>query len=157
MNLSTLVVIPPVRPFGVSIRAGNLFLFPIGPATIDLSEATKLRDVVFRPESLNVKWIATAFQTATAKHQELQKISINLPYRVTFLDLDTIKLSAIYREWLDLDHHLVQFVETRSVGPKVISTAWVGRNWNARGHIECLLPEMMKGGAIDLVVLSIRS
>ena len=131
---------------------GNLPLFPVGSTAINLSEATKLRDVVFRPESLSIKWITAALQTAVPKHRELQKISICIPYNSTFPDsVKAIKRSATYGEWMDLDRLLVQFWESRSTSPKVISMAWEGRKRDMRGYAECLLPELTKRDVIDLV------
>jgi len=118
---------------------------------IDLSKATKLRDVVFRPQSSSVEWITAAFKTTTPNHRELQKISIGFPYFSGSLDVDTISQSTSFREWLDLDRLLVQFWESRSTGPKVTCAVWDGRKRDVRGCVECLLPELTRRGAIGLV------
>ena len=137
-----------MRPFDVCTRTDSLLLLLLESPIIDLSKATKLQDVVFRPRSLSVEWIATALQTTISKHRELQKITIGFPFYVTSINLDTIKRSVIYRDWLDLDLLLVQFWETRSTGSKVVCVLWMGREQDVRGYTECLLPEMTKRGAL---------
>jgi len=109
----------------------------------------KLRDVTFRPRSLNIKWMVTTFQTTTPKHRELQKISINIPFGLVFrTDVDAIKRSATYGEWMDLDHLLVQFWESRSTRPRVVLTMWRGAKED--GFIDCFFPELTRRGAIDI-------
>ena len=104
--------------------------------------------MAFRPKSLSVKWIVAAFQTTTPKHQELQKISISVPFGlVPPNDVDAIKRSATYGEWMDLDQRLVQFWESRSARPKVIFTTWRGEK---RSFTECFFPELTRRGAIDI-------
>ena len=144
-------------PFSWFIRYLHLdcqliYLFPVGSAAIDLSKARKLRDVIFRPGSLSVEWIATAFQTTTPNHRQLQKISIRLPSHLRNVNANVIKRwSPTYGQWLDLDHLLVQFWESRSTRPKVICTARVGRKWDLKRFTECLLPELARRGAVGLV------
>jgi len=56
-----------------------------GPDSFNLSEATKLRDVVFRTGSQDVKWVTIALQTIAPQHRNLRTISIYLPiYLVSF-------------------------------------------------------------------------
>jgi len=57
------------------------------PGSFDLSKATRLRDLVFRPESQSVEWITMALQTITPEHQDLQRVSIHIPYHLTFFGL----------------------------------------------------------------------
>ena len=58
----------------------------------------------------------------------------------------------IYREWLELDHLLVQLWESHSIRPKVtyiaLSYMHEGR---ARSCMESLLPEVTTRGIVDLV------
>jgi hypothetical protein len=51
----------------------------VEPASIDLSKATKLKDVVFQPRSREVEWVTMALQTITSKHRDLRQISIHMP------------------------------------------------------------------------------
>jgi len=144
-------VIPSVRPFCVCARTDSLLVFPVRSATIDLSKATKLRDLTFRPESLNIKWIVTTFQTTTSKHQELRKVSISVPDDLVFIDdVDAVKRSATFGGWRDLDHLLVQFWESHPTRPKVVCTTWEGWQGGMRGFNECFFPELTRRGAIDV-------
>ena len=141
-------------PFSAPIlfprHTDNLLLFQVGPATIDLSKAIKLQDVIFRPDFPSVKWITAALQTTTPKHRELQKITIRVPYSSTFPDnVDTVERSTTFGEWMDLDRLLVQFWESRSTHPKVECTTWQGWNGSMRGFFDCFLPELTRRGTID--------
>ena len=128
----------------------------VGHSSVDLSNATKLRGVVFRPGSPTVAWIIMALQTITPSHRDLQHISIQVPYDFTFIDAsaDVLEIvgEAISRQWLDLDRLLVHLWESRSIRPKVIPVAkmWGGKLLDMRYCIECLLPEVTKGGIVDL-------
>ena len=139
------------QSFDICICTASLLLPPVMPSAIDLSKATKLRDVVFRPTLLSVGWITTAFQTNILKHRELRKISIYVPRFLNFFAVDTIKKSEEYEEWLDLDRLLVQFLESRSTLPNAICMRWEGANLDMRDFAECFLPELSRRGMIDLV------
>ena len=139
-----------MRPFSVCVPTDNLLLFPVGSAVLDLSKATKLQDMTFRSTSLNVGWITAAVQTTVPEHRELRKILIRVPYSLTCFDVDIMKESAVYREWLDLDRLLVQLWESNSTPPRVICTTW---KWEPEGRIgfaDCLLPELTRRGIVDL-------
>lgn len=47
------------------------------PGAVDLSEATKLTDVVFRCETSS-EWVVTTLGTVTSKHRDLQRISVHV-------------------------------------------------------------------------------
>ena len=121
------------------------------PASIDVSNATKLKDVAFQPLSRNVKWIPAILRTAL-KLRDLQEISIFLPHCITAANICTDVGRVIgeenRKEWLDLDRLLVQFWESSSIRPKVVCP----RQMDTRGYIgyQCLLPEITKRGIIDL-------
>jgi hypothetical protein len=114
-----------VRPFNMRVRTNNLLLCLVKPrsASIDLSKATKLKDVAFQPVIQSVKWVATTLRT-TPKPQDLREISIYLPYYVTATGVGVDVVQVIgeenWEEWLDLDRLLVQFWESGSIRPKVI-------------------------------------
>jgi hypothetical protein len=120
-----------------------------GTASIDLSKAMKLKDVVFRPEPRRVEWVITALQTITPKHQDLQQITIHLPYCLALPVLLTNlrqTIGEVYSEkWLDLNQLLVQFWEACSIRPKIIFPTDEGME-----DIGYLLPEITKRRVIDI-------
>ena len=58
---------------------------------------------------------------------------------------------ATARQWLDLDHLLVEFWELCSIRPRVECVTLGKKQQNAEYCIRFLLPEMMERGIIDLV------
>lgn len=103
--------------------------------------------MVFRPTSLNVEWITTT----TPKHQGLRSILIHLPHKLITFGADAIKQSTTYGQWMDLDRLLVQLWESHLTRPKVICTTQNGEKQDITDFAECLLPELMRSGGIDLV------
>ena len=90
-----------------------------------------------------------ALQTITPNHTDLRHITIRIPGSLT-LNVGTSEGEAILWQWLELDHLLVQFLESSSVRPSVIRTMSKGSRGDMKDHIECLLPELTKKGVIDL-------
>ena len=144
----------PILPEGCNLHslAGDN-----SPVSLDLSKATKLEHVVFRPASLTGTWVTMALQTITPKHREPPQISIHVPYDSTLAHLGAhvrrVIGERVFGQWSELDRFLVQFWESCSVRPKVVCTTLKEEKEkeNVRGSIKCLLPEMTKGGIIDLV------
>ena len=120
----------------------------------NLSGATKLVDVVFRPTSLVVGWITMALQTISLEHRNLQ-ISIHVPHYSACIDVDANVEQTIgeanFGQWLDLDRLLVQLWESRSVRSKVIRASLRGEKRNMKDCIGCLLPETMGRGMVHVV------
>jgi hypothetical protein len=146
-----------VRPVSICVRTDNLLFLPdefilseSRSAPIDLSKATKLKDVVFRPGPLRVEWVVRALQTITPEHRNLQQITIHIPYYLTivrdFADIRQVIGIAQYGVWWDLDRLLVQLWESRSIRPKVICAMDPGV-----GGVELFLPEITKRKIIDFV------
>jgi hypothetical protein len=143
-----------VCAFCIYVRADNLLLFPGGsrPTSIDLSKATRLKDVTFQVDTWSVEWVATALQTITPEHRDLQHIKIGVSRYLTVRSLGIgpdIRQGigeANYGEWLDLDRLLVQFWESHLIRPMVQSWGLGGVRYNIRD----LLPEIVKGGIIRL-------
>jgi len=133
------------------------------PGQIDLSKATKLRDIVFRCGSLSSEWIVMALETITPRHQNLQRISIHIPQVLTcaihedgFI-IERIEEANPDTQWLDLDRLLVQFWSSRSIRPEVVYPNTKSEGNGMRDWAGYLLPEMTMRGIVDLVEESSRS
>jgi hypothetical protein len=141
-----------VSPFNICLRTDNsrVFLDEPGPASIDLSKATKLRDAAFHLNWWSVQWIITALQTITPKHRDLQQVTVVMSHYLTRLNVGVDVGRAVGEtnigQWLDLDRLLVRLWESRSIHPKVMCTA----EQHMRGFVGCLLPEGIKRGIVDL-------
>ena len=122
--------------------------------SIDLSKATRLKDVGFLSKSLSVDWITTTLQTITIKHRDLQRISIRmlLDPALTTIGVNVMEMvgERILGQWLDLDRLLVQLWESRFIRPTVITMTLGGEQRGAGNCIGCLLPEITMKGIIDL-------
>jgi len=139
----------------IRVRADNSISFLVGsvPGSFNLSKATKLRDLVFRPESQSVEWITMALQTITPEHQDLRHISIYVPYYLTNSGPDIGELlgEATFREWLDLDRLLVQLWELYLIPPRVGYVGPEGKGQLTEYCMGLLLPEVAKRGIVVLV------
>jgi len=108
--------------------------------SLDLSKATNLKGVAFRPRYLGVQWITAALHTAETKN--LQRISLVLPlHAIPETDL---------QEWLALDCLLVQIWTTHLLRPKVTYESETWRDYQA-DDMATLLPESVGRGIVDLV------
>jgi len=131
----------------------------LGPASIDLSEgsinlsgATRLKDLAFRYQSHEIGWIAEALGTITPQHGDLRRISIYLPFRLTVgINVRESVGEAIVRQWLDLDRLLVQFWESHSIRSRIGCMRLWEKRRNVEYYVGCLLPEAAKRGVVDLV------
>lgn len=128
----------------------------LGPVSFNLSKATKLRDVVLRPGSLEVEWVTMLLQAIIPEHQDLQHISIYIPgYKVPPLRPGVkVRQTAgekVYWQWLDLDRVLVQLWESRSIRPRVVCGWEAEYEQGTKRSIGCLLPVAAGGGMIDVV------
>jgi len=113
-----------------------------GTPSLDLSDATKLKDVAFHC-GRSTKWITTTVKTA--KSENLQQITVNSPTAT----LGQIE-EAVYREWEDLDHLLVQLWTSRSIRPRV--TYERGKREDGMKDLPSrLLPELTRRGVVEIV------
>ncbi|KAF9778142.1 hypothetical protein BJ322DRAFT_1214811 [Thelephora terrestris] len=121
-------------------------------ALIDLSKATKLREVAFWFTS-DPTWIKNSLRTILPEHRDLQKILI---YGDPYYDIlpnepvgsKEVVGEEIYKQWMELDGLLVRLWESRAVRTKLTVRRKGGRVYNlATG----LLPEMTKRGIIQSV------
>lgn len=127
--------------------------------SIDLSKATKLKDVAF-VRDLNPRWITMTLRTITSNHRNIQQISVDTSYILYDLILTrvdpanfkhTIGATA-HAEWSELDRLLCKLWESRLVRSRVMynvpSSVETGK---ARICMESLFPEGTKRGVVDLV------
>ena len=141
---------------GSCLRTGILLELSFVPGDpgrstfVDLSKMKKLKDVAFRHRTLDVGWITMALETITSKQWDFQEISIYVRRSLIVTgDPKSVRQTVgeeVYGEWADLDHLLVQFLESRTVRTKVIYDVK-----GACGDIGGLLPEMMARGIIESV------
>jgi hypothetical protein len=137
---------------------GNLLVFlgEAGPASINLSKAIKLKDVIFRLNSWSVQWVITVLQTISPEHRDLRQIAVWPSYYLTLFGFGGNVRRALgevdYGEWLDLDRLLVQLWESYSIWPvAAVFTKQVEGTDCMRDCIGCLLPEITNRGIIDVV------
>ena len=115
-----------------------------GAPSLDLSRATKLKDVEFN-YCRNIQWITTTIKTIESKN--FQQITIS--YGNTPISFK-IK-EAVLQEWQDLDHLLVRLWTSRLIRPKIVYRREEGGEDEASGLVQRLLPELTRRGAIDVV------
>jgi hypothetical protein len=141
-----------VCPVGICVRTHNLLPYPdeIESGSMDLSKATKLKDVVFRSGLQRVEWVVKALQTITPQHRDLQHLIIDILHNYSFADLGDNDEEAVgelvHGQWPDLDRLLIQFWGSHSIRPKVVFTAGHG----VEDSIESLLPEITKRGIVEV-------
>ena len=112
------------------------------PLSLDLSKATKLKDVEFRPREPIVSWINATLQTAGSKN--LRQIVIHIHATlVSSILLGSIGEST-WLEWRDLDRLLVQLWITRSIHPVITYEKGAGNG--PRVLAQKLLPELVSRG-----------
>jgi hypothetical protein len=114
-------------------------------SSLDLSKATKLKDVKFRCDRPTIQWITTALRSIESKN--LQHLIIDCHF---FLENPVGE--TVYQEWQDLDHLLVQFWASHSIHPKIKYEVW-GEGSNFRALAPSLIPELMRRRAVDLLEL----
>ena len=104
--------------------------------------------------SLEVQWTTGTLKTITSNHGDLQGVSIHVAYGYDTFGPGADIRQAIgeinYGHWLDLDRLLIQFLESRSIRPKVIYSHTL-RSEEVIDCVSSLLPEATRRGVIDLV------
>ena len=116
----------------------------------NLSEAAKLRNLMFLGRRSNIHWIIAALQTVESKN--LQQITIRL-HTATLMNSAE---NTDHREWQDLDRLLVQFWTSHSIRPRLVYAPNSG-GWDMRDCVPSLLPELTRKGLVDLVEYSLPS
>lgn len=146
-----------VCPFGICIDTENslLFLGGSGQNSVDLSRATKLKDVTFRIDSSGPEWVTTALRTITPNHRDLLQISISAAYYPTIVMFNTDDViqgaeGQTTRRWLELDQLLAQLWESHSIPLKILCRAPSWKEKSAHESMGLLLPEITRGGTVNL-------
>ena len=120
--------------------------------SIDISKATKLKDVAF-VSNLDPKWIASALRTVTADDRDLQQVSVYTTDGLRNMDNDPSNQETARAEWLELDSVFIKIWESHSVRPKVryyLPSSMDGEM--ARRSMEGLFPETTKRRVVDFSV-----
>ena len=112
-------------------------------ALIDLSKATKLKDVTLCFPYLSVAWVASTLETITSGHRNLQEVSIKGPAYTVDAEDD------MEEQWVDLERTLIKLWESHAICAKV--KYYSGEGGESRRFMENLLPEAMKRGIVELV------
>ena len=119
------------------------------PPPLDLSKATKLKDVEFWLAGPYIRWIVMTLEPP--KLQERKTLSRSPSARLpTFHDLIE---ETVHQEWQDLDHLLVELWTSHSIFPKVTPVIYTGveRGNRLSELVESLLPELASRGAVNAV------
>ena len=98
-----------------------------------------------------------ALKTITSSHRNLQQISIRLPshfgHTIPATIEQRIEAARPGMRWPDLDRHLIEFWESRSIRIRILcphSRPTHGKR-GVKDWVPYLLPELTKKGVIDLV------
>jgi hypothetical protein len=110
---------------------------------LDLSRASKLKDVEFRCGRPNIQWITMALQSIESKN--LQQIIVHC-YSIFQNPVGEIA----HRAWRDLDRVLVQFWTSRAIRPKIEYEAGE-EGEDLKGLAPVLLPELTRRQVVDLL------
>jgi hypothetical protein len=151
---------PLIGTFIQCLRPQDNSVLPLGEprlASIDLSKATKLKDVAFQSQGLGVTWITMALRTITPNHRHLQQISLYAP-RLRSRHTEDPAYDwygvgeSLYEQWLELDRLLVQLLESHSIRLKVSCRASSGKEGEvAVSRMHNLFPEVTNRGIADFV------
>jgi hypothetical protein len=112
---------------------------------LDLSKATKLKDVQFRCGMPSIQWVTVALQSI--KYKDIERITINC-----YVHLENPVGETARQEWRDLDRLLVHFWTAHSIRPKIMYEAREEGN-DLGGFAPGLLPELTRRQAVDLLGL----
>ena len=129
------------------------------PGEINLSQATKLKEIVFRCEALGSGWVIRTLETITPKHRDFQRVSVCIASGfgyVTAEDCRAVELDIDDADpgmhWRDLNSLLVCLWESRSVRTTVVCPQHHTMNGGRemKDWTRYLLPEVMRRGNADI-------
>ena len=119
------------------------------PRPIDLSKATELNEMTLPCKlhpGIGPQWITTTLQTITHNHKHFRQITLQV------VDLYHSDLAdPTRREWSELDRSFFRLWESHSIRLEVLYREYAVEN-GVRMRLESLLPEVTKGGVVDLIL-----
>ena len=129
-------------------------LVDLDAGSIDFSGATRLKELVFHLEEIEDVWTTMALKTLTSKHGDLREILLHILVESSPKDepvnvRETIG-EEIFKQWMDLDHILVQLWESSALQTKVIYFTDQEEK-ETHEYIGGLLQEVMKRGIVKMV------
>lgn len=133
----------------------HLIRFPSAVGQIDLSRATKLKEVGFELNEPCAERVAATLDTITLKHEDFEQVSVYFPFLFLSdgtrpVDIRRAVGEEMHSQWVQLDRILVRLWESHSIRLKVIC------NVNEKGAkvalegMKYLLREMAAKGKIEL-------
>ena len=111
---------------------------------LDLSMATKLKDLTFQCSGSDVRWVTITLQTAKSK--DLQRITLR-PDAITSMNMI---YGRAYEKWQDLNRLLVQFWTLYLICLQVMYGSGTGEK-DTRDRTLHLLLKLTRGRLVDLV------
>lgn len=103
-------------------------------------------------------WVVSALKTITPEHQNLRRISLDIPftsYDITDPEdreaIDWYEKENPYTRWSDLDRILVEFSELHLIRLELSCPQSETRRRMVKDLAEYLFPEMIRRGIIDFV------
>ena len=124
-------------------------------ALIDLSKATKLKELKLHFQDLAVAWIASTLKTITSKHMDLREVLITGQALFSSTDWSTNAAAvgdSTRTQWVDLERIIIQLWESHSVRTKV--KYYSMRREESNELMRDLLPEATRKGVVELVDIS---
>ncbi|KAF9789320.1 hypothetical protein BJ322DRAFT_1105182 [Thelephora terrestris] len=125
----------------------------LGNASINLSKAIRLKEVIFVLEETEDVWTTVALKTITSKHTQFKKVSIFIPVVDPALLGEAIGFfgKTFLDRWMDFDRVLVQLWESHAIHTQAIYLT-EQQEKEARDFIGSLLPEMTRRGIVKMVL-----
>jgi len=123
-------------------------------APVDLSKATKLKDVAFTVVEVSgtITWITTGLRSIPPEHRDLRQISICGPYHgIRGQSIGEVIPETIRQQWLAVDSLLVQFWESHSIRPRI---SWGSSSWGRQDQMDVIkwvFPEAARREIVDLL------
>ena len=120
--------------------------------SIDLSKATKLKDVTLVSERYP-RFIASTLKTVTPDHRNLRQITVFTTDILYSMDSNPHNQKTTRAEWLGLDSVFIKLWESHSIHPKVqYDLPSLMDAEKVRQSVESLFPETTRREVVDLSI-----